>query len=141
MGEMTGSRAEGVVATVDEELRKMDDVLMSEAARCNALEDELKRVVAEAEEVHDMVDARKAAAAEQKQALARSQLELVEAKEAAQRAQVELKDGHHELLIASREAADMVNAARKREEELLLRCAPAQPLYRCGSALPYAWIV
>jgi hypothetical protein len=42
MGEMTGSRAEGVVATVDEELRKMDDVLMSEAARCNALEDELK---------------------------------------------------------------------------------------------------
>lgn len=87
----------------------------------DSLEVELKRVVAEAEAAHDTVDALKAAATEQKQALARAQIELVEAKEAAKQAHVELKDGHQELLIASREAADMVSAARKRQEELLLR--------------------
>jgi chromosome segregation ATPase len=101
----------------------------------DSLEVELKRVLAEAEAAHDTVDACKAAAAEQKQSLARSQLELVEAKEEAQQAQVELKDGHHELLIASQEAADMVNAVRKRQEDLSLRCGPARRRCRCDCAL------
>ena len=107
----------------------------------DSLEAELKRVVAEAEAAHDTVDALKATAAEQKQALARAQIELVEAKEAAKQAQVELKDGHHELLIASREAADMVSAARKRQEDLLLKCAPARRRCCCDSALTCARIV
>ena len=87
----------------------------------DSLELELQRVLADAEQAHEAVDAAKAAATEQKATLARSQIELVEAKEAAQQAQLELKDGHQELVVASSELAEMVSAARKKEQSLHLR--------------------
>lgn len=133
--EQAEHRSHILVAKAEE----LASLVMEEAERGGALgqdslEVELKRVLAEAEAAHDTVDACKVAVAEQKQALARSQLELVDAKDEAQRAQVELKDGHHELLVASREAADVANAARKRQEDLSLRCGPVRCRCRCDCA-------
>ena len=86
-----------------------------------ALEAELHRVLAEAEEAHAAVDSASQEQADQKGGVAQAQIAKVAAEEAADDAEEELKELQQELVATSQEVQAAALAPKEQQAELVLR--------------------